>query len=188
MRRQGLAAVLALAAGAAWVWSASGEEGAEAPELPPVEEAPAIPSETDVEVSGVEDAAPSPGTITPPLPLPEVEIPPIAPVGPDPFKPRELPPPRPAGTPLLEEGKRLFNREGRLELDDEGEPVFVLDDTGIEPLSLLRNSWREYLESVTGLAKKESRWRVSGLVTRYHNRNYLLLHKCVRIMPEEEGL
>ena len=97
-----------------------------------------------------------------------------------------LPSPK-AGPPPLAEGKRLFDREGRLDFDDEGQPTFVFD-SGDVPVRLLESAWREFLESVTDDGKKHARWRVSGIVTLYQNRNYLLLTKVVRIMPEEEDL
>jgi len=64
--------------------------------------------------------------------------------------------------------------------------VFVFD-SGDTPMRLIESRLREYLESVTEYGKKEARWRVSGVVTEYQHQNYLLLTKCVRMMPEEEG-
>jgi len=124
--------------------------------------------------------------VTPPPPLPDVEIPPIPEVDDNPFKPG-LPPVRVKPSDIVEEGKRLFNREGRLEMDKIGRAVFVFD-SGDKPMQLLENSWREYLESRTDYAKKKARWRVSGIVTVYGKRNYFLLTKCTQIMPEEENL
>ena len=138
------------------------------------------------------EASPAPPpkepTIDPPAQLPEVEIPLIPPVDEtDPFKPGEYRPAPKAGPGPLAEGKHLFDREGRLALDEEGHPIFVFD-SGDEPMRLLESANREYLENATAQGAKHARWRVSGLVTLYHGRNYLLLLKVVRIMPEEEGL
>jgi len=124
--------------------------------------------------------------VVPPAPLPDVEIPPIPEVDADPFKPG-LPPVRVKPPDIVEEGKRLFNREGRLEMDKIGRAIFVFD-SGDKPMKLLENSWREYLEARTGYARKKVRWRISGIVTVYGKRNYLLLTKCVLIMPEEQNL
>jgi len=119
--------------------------------------------------------------------MPEVAIPPIPPVGEDPFRPGM---PRAAGEPqllTLQEDKRLFNREGRIAIDDDGRTVFVFD-SGDPPMRLLENSLRQYLEGVTDLGKLYARWRVSGLITEYRGKNYLLLSKVVRVMPEEDAL
>jgi len=128
-----------------------------------------------------------PPTITPPPVLPDVDIPPIPEVDKDdPFKPG--PPPRREGpSHLIAEGKRLFNQEGRLEMDEIGRAIFVFD-SGDPPMYLLENSWREFLEHRTDYARHKVRWRVSGLVTVYGKQNYLLLTKCLRIKPEEQDL
>lgn len=130
--------------------------------------------------------APEP-TINPPPQIPEVEIPPIPQVDEEnPFTPAEPKKPVPGPAAGLEEGKRLFNREGRVAVDDTGRTVFVFD-SGDKPMRLLENSWREFLETITDFGKKDAHWRVSGLITVYQHQNYLLLTKCVRMMPEEEG-
>lgn len=126
-------------------------------------------------------------TINPPPQVPEVAIPPIPQVDEDDtFKPAEPPEAAEAPAVSLDEGKRLFHREGRLALDDEKHAIFVFD-SGDKPMRLLENSWRQFLETTTDFGKKEARRRVSGLITVYHQRNYLLLTKCIRMMPEEEG-
>jgi len=135
-------------------------------------------------------AAPAPAgkepDITPPPQLPDVDIPSIPEVGQDPFKPGPRPVrPRPPDT--IDEGKRLFNREGRLELDQIGRAIFVFD-SGDKPIWLLESTWREYLEKVTVQGKKKAHWRVSGIVTVYGGRNYLLLTKVVPMGGEEENL
>jgi len=125
--------------------------------------------------------------ITPPPVLPDVAIPPIPEVDEEnPFKPGPSPR-RETPSGLIAEGKRFFNREGRLEMDPIGRAIFVFD-SGERPMYLLENSWREYLEHRTDYGKKKARWRISGLVTVYGKRNYLLLTKCIRIEPEEEDL
>ncbi len=128
-----------------------------------------------------------PPTITPPPVLPDVDIPPIPEVDKDdPFKPGP-PPRREKPSDLLAEGKRLFHREGRLEMDKIGRALFVFD-SGDPPMYLLENSWREFLEHRTDYARHKVRWRISGLVTVYGKQNYLLLTKCMRIKPEEQNL
>jgi hypothetical protein len=128
----------------------------------------------------------STSTVTPPTPLPPVAIPPIPEVDKNPFEPGPAPV-RPIKPDVLEEGKRLFNREGRLDKDAEGHAVFIFD-SGDKPMRLLENSWREYLESRTEQGERRSRWRVSGMVMVYQGTNYLLLTKAVHVLAEEENL
>ena len=126
-----------------------------------------------------------PGTISPPAPLPDVEIPPIPPVGDDPFKPGPMPV-RKKRPDVLEEGKHLFNREGRIEVDPIGRSIFVFD-SGDKAMRVLENSWRQYLERSTESGKKKIRWRVSGTVMVYEEENYLLITRAVHVLAEEEG-
>ena len=166
--------------------SAQASESAEAPVAAPAPipevEIPSMPAAKSAEAEASEPV------ITPPPPVPEVEIPAIPPVDPKyPFKQSVYKPPVKGGPAPLEEGKRIFDREGRFDHDAEGNPVFVFD-SGDTPMRLLESRWREYLESVTDEGRKHARWRVSGIVTLYYRHNYLLLMKVVRIEAEEEGL
>ena len=142
--------------------------------------APAAPS-----AKGISPMPSGPGTITPPAPLPDVEIPPIPPVGDDPFKPGPMPV-RKKRPDVLEEGKHLFNREGRLDVDPIGRTTFVFD-SGDKPMRVLENSWRQYLERSTDSGKKKIRWRISGTVMVYEEENYLLITRAVHVLAEEEG-
>ncbi len=126
-------------------------------------------------------------TIDPPPPIPEPEVPPIPPVGDDPFKPGPRPEPKDPGPGLIEEGKRLFNREGRLAVGPGLEPEFVFD-SGDAPMRLVPCAWREHIENLSKFGKLDIRWRVSGVATVYRGRNYLLLTKAIRMRPEEENL
>jgi hypothetical protein len=196
MRQAAVVAAVFLAMALAWVLASAGggwaadpartAEFAEAPVIPP----PAIPevgipSMPSAKSGEAETAEP---VITPPPPVPEVEIPAIPPVDPkNPFRPREYKPPVKAGPAPLEEGKRIFDREGRFDHDADGRPVFVFD-SGDTPMRLLESRWREYLESVTDEGQKHARWRLSGIITLYYHHNYLLPTKVVRIEAEEEGL
>jgi hypothetical protein len=122
--------------------------------------------------------------ITPPAPMPDIDIPPIPEVGKEPYQPGPMPV-RPKPADVLEEGKHLFNREGQLDMDPIGRSTFVFN-SGDKPMYLLENSWREYLENITERGTKKIRWRVSGVVTVYGGRNYLLVTKVVHVLPEEE--
>lgn len=211
MRRMAIVALLALLVGVGWLAARAatdepagedqkpvlakprneGPEGTETAPDEPKEPAPAPPAEkpektlakpvakTTAKTPEVADTS-----LLPPPPLPDVPIPPIPEVDKDPFKPG-LPPVRVNPPDVIEEGKRLFNREGRLDVDKIGRSIFVFDG-GDKPMYLLESASREYLEKVTDYAKKKARWRVSGIVTIYGKQNFLLLTKVVQIMPEEE--
>ena len=164
---------------------------AEAAAKAPAEAAAKAPAEAAVKApaavpaKGTSPMPAGPGTITPPAPLPDVEIPPIPPVGDDPFKPGPMPV-RKKRPDVLEEGKHLFNREGRIEVDPIGRSIFVFD-SGDKAMRVLENSWRQYLERSTESGKKKIRWRVSGTVMVYEEENYLLIPRAVHVLAEEEG-
>jgi len=165
---------------------AQASESAEVPVAKPAPipevEIPSLPAAKSAEAEATEPI------LTPPPPVPEVEIPAIPPVDPKyPFKQSVYKPPVKGPPAPLEEGKRIFDREGRFDHDVDGNPVFVFD-SGDTPIRLLESRWREYLESVTDEGRKHARWRISGIVTLYHRHNYLLPTKVVRIEAEEERL
>jgi hypothetical protein len=164
----------------------------EPPATPPAKPAPvAIPKKTvDLpKTDGLEN-------IIPPPQVPDVDIPPIPEIKKtvgkdgviteDPFTPG----PRPVAkkkSDAIDEGKRLFDREGRLEVDPLGRPVFVFD-SGDKPMQLLESTQREMLELVTDRGKRRARWRISGIVTVYEGQNFLLVTRATRILAEQEKL
>jgi hypothetical protein len=155
----------------------------EPPATPPAKPAPvAIPKKAPdlTKTDGLEN-------VIPPPQVPDVDIPPIPEVKQeDPFKPG----PRPVAkkkSDAIDEGKRLFDREGRLEVDPLGRPVFIFD-SGDRPMQLLENIQRELLESVTDHGKRRARWRISGIVTVYEGKNFLLVTRATRILAEQEKL
>jgi hypothetical protein len=107
-------------------------------------------------------------------------------VGKNPFQPGPGPV-RPRKPETIDEGKRLFDREGRVEFDPLGRPLFIFD-SGDKPMRILENVIREMIETATQRGKKPAHWRISGLVTVYEGANFLLITRAVRILPEEEGL
>jgi hypothetical protein len=125
--------------------------------------------------------------IIPPPQVPDVDIPPIPEVQKeDPFKPG----PRPVAkkkSDAIDEGKRLFDREGRLEVDPLGRPYFVFN-SGEKPMQLLENTQRELLENATDRGKRRAKWRISGIVTVYEGKNFLLVTRATRVLAEEENL
>jgi len=187
-----LAAALAVAVGVVVVRAATEDSGPQeaVPAKPRTEVLPEEARTEAVPAKPRTEQVPEPTEIpdiAPPPTLPEVDIPPIPEVDEDdPFQ-AGVPPRREGPSGLLAEGKRLFNREGRLETDRIGRSIFVFD-SGDPPMYLLENSWREFLEVRTRYGSELARWRVSGLVTVYGERNYLLLTKCARIEAEEDEL
>ncbi|MCX5675490.1 MAG: hypothetical protein NTX87_10835 [Planctomycetota bacterium] len=187
---------------------------APAPPAPPAPSAPAVPAPVarpapsapaapvaKATPQGTEKGPPAPmakpvaagsakpeaaGMVAPPPPVPDVEIPPIPEVGDNPFMPGP-PPVRKKKPDTIEEGKRIFDREGRVEVDPLGRPLFIFD-SGEKPMPILENTVREMLESATDHGKRKTRWRVSGLVTVYEGKNFVLITRATRILPEEENL
>ena len=193
MKRAVVAAVVLLAIGAGWASLAQVPGQGSPSEAMPGEVAQPFPvakpradAPEAAPVVRPAEAAPAPSVITPPPPVPDVPIPPIPEVDKEPFKPGPTPvrQPRPD---VLAEGKRLFNREGRMETDAIGRPVFVFD-SGEKPMRILENSWREYIETRTDRGKKKAHWRISGVVMVYEGTNFLLLTKAVHLLAEEENL
>jgi hypothetical protein len=155
----------------------------EPPATPPAKPAPvAVPKKTaDLpKTDGLEN-------IIPPPQVPDVDIPPIPEVKKeDPFTPGPMPVAK-KKSDAIDEGKRLFDREGRLEVDPLGRPVFVFD-SGDKPMQLLESTQREMLELVTDRGKRRARWRISGIVTVYEGKNFLLVTRATRILAEQEKL
>jgi hypothetical protein len=193
MKRAVVAAAVLLAIGTGWASLAQVPgQGSQDTAMPgeiaqPVPAPRSASAETDAAPAArPAGEAPAPASVTPPAPVPDVSIPPIPEVDKEPFKPGQAPVRKPKPD-FLEEGKRLFNREGRMEMDAIGRPMFVFD-SGDKPMRILENSWREYIETRTDRGKKKAHWRISGVVMLYEGANYLLLTKVVHLMPEEENL
>jgi hypothetical protein len=85
---------------------------------------------------------------------------------------------------VLREGTDIVNRIGRLQKSADGQqPEFLFDSDGKAlrdpPMVLLPNLKLMAIETATMGQSRELRFRVSGVVTEYHGRNYLLLDKAV---------
>lgn len=83
---------------------------------------------------------------------------------------------------VLREGTPVVNRVGRLVLGADGGPsefVFESDGGALRdpPLIVLPNLKLMIMEDTTRGNTREPRFRVSGVVTEYRGRNYLLLDK-----------
>ena len=83
---------------------------------------------------------------------------------------------------VLREGTPIVNRLGRLTLGADGRPAeFTFESDGgalrDPPLIVLPNLKLMIMEDAARGATREPRFRVSGVVTEYRGRNYLLLEK-----------
>jgi hypothetical protein len=85
------------------------------------------------------------------------------------------------GHPLLLEGTFLSERPGRL-VHESGRPMFVFhvegDDRPARSIEIMENQLLEAMERETEAGFSE--FIISGEVTRYKDRNYLLLRKILR--------
>ena len=95
-----------------------------------------------------------------------------------------------AGQKLLPEGHYLSDRRGRL-LRQGDQLVFVFESDGKAladpPITLLPNRWLEKMESDVTASAESMIFHVSGEVTTYRGRNYLLLRKVLIERRTERG-
>ncbi len=87
---------------------------------------------------------------------------------------------------LIQEGRWLIDREGRLDRVD-GQTRFIFD-SGDEPITLLPNAKLERIEDISDYGRRGQKFRISGAVTVYRGRNYLLLSKVLIIPRAIEDL
>src|SRR4029077_6376832 len=88
--------------------------------------------------------------------------------------------------PLVREGNYLINRTGRLTRTKDGQQwEFTFDSDGSTlqdpPMILLANLELMKMESTLSSDERDPRFRVTGMVTEFKGRNYLLLEKSVKI-------
>jgi len=95
----------------------------------------------------------------------------------------------PAAKPLppVREGKVLSDRVARLTRTADGQPELTFEADGKRmldpPMIVLPNLKLTQMESALTAANRDLRFRVTGLVTEYKARNYILLDKCL-VIPE----
>jgi len=89
---------------------------------------------------------------------------------------------RRVGAKLLPEGDYLADRRGRLAQRGK-QLVFVFESDGKSladpPITLLPNRWLEKMEADVTASPELMTFRISGEVTTYRGRNYLLLRKVL---------
>jgi hypothetical protein len=95
-----------------------------------------------------------------------------------------------AGTGILREGTDIIDRMGRLQKSaDNQQEEFILESDGHEmqeaPLMILPNLKLMSMETATSQTSHDLRFRITGTVTEYHGRNYILLEKVV-VVPDKD--
>jgi hypothetical protein len=89
---------------------------------------------------------------------------------------------------LIREGQYIFDRTGRLTHGANGQdPELTFDADGKAlkdpPMLILPNLNRMQMEKAVLGSSRDLRFKVTGLVTEYNGRNYILLQKVV-VVPE----
>ncbi len=94
-------------------------------------------------------------------------------------------------TNVLREGSLIIDRTGRIVRSADGNQVeFVFDSDGQAlrdaPLVILPNLTLMKMEQAATGVNRDLRFRISGMVTEYRGRNYVLLDKGL-VVPDAQG-
>jgi hypothetical protein len=97
-------------------------------------------------------------------------------------------PPRNDQYTVIREGTYLIDRIGRLTKTAEGQNELTLesDGSGLKdpPLIILPNQNLGLMEMELRRSSRDLKFRVSGLITEYNNRNYILVEKMIVMSGE----
>jgi hypothetical protein len=89
---------------------------------------------------------------------------------------------------LIREGTRLPERVARLTRTADGQAELTFESDGQSlvdpPMLILPNLWLATMEKAITNTSRDLKFRISGTVTEYGNRNYILLEKVV-VVPDE---
>jgi hypothetical protein len=90
--------------------------------------------------------------------------------------------------PIIREGTFIADRTGRLTKSPDGvqsELTFDADGRAMQdpPMIILPNLKLEMMEQAVSGSNRDLKFRVTGMVTEYHSRNYLLLERVV-VVPD----
>ncbi len=90
--------------------------------------------------------------------------------------------------PLVREGTFITDRTGRLTKSPDGlSAEFSFDSDGQAmqdpPMLILPNLKLELMEQAVSGSNRDLKFHVTGMVTEYHNRNYLLMERVV-VVPD----
>lgn len=95
--------------------------------------------------------------------------------------------PRSQPLSVIREGSFVFDRVGRLTRTNDGQPEFVFEADGQAmqdpPLLIHPNLKLMVMEYAVKNSARPPRFRVTGMITEYGNRNYILVEKAV-VVPE----
>jgi hypothetical protein len=84
------------------------------------------------------------------------------------------------------EGTFLIEQPGRLTHNKKGEPVFVFDKDGkTQQLTLMANSNLAKMEDVVTGAASRTVFKITGMMTEYRGKNYLLVDRVVMLTPRK---
>ena len=94
---------------------------------------------------------------------------------------------KPAPRALIREGEIIAQRVGRLTRTAEGQPEFAFEADGQAlqdpPMVILPNSGLQRMEGAIASTSRDLRFQISGMVTEYNGRNYILI-ETVSVLPE----
>lgn len=89
--------------------------------------------------------------------------------------------------PVLREGTYVVDRTGRIKTNSDGQTVFLFDADGKTlrdpPMILLPNLLLMSIQTAASNSSRDLHFRITGMVTEYKGRNYILLDKVV-VVPE----
>lgn len=88
---------------------------------------------------------------------------------------------------VLREGTYLFDRTARLTKTTKGESELTFESDGKAlrdpPMIILPNLKLQQMEDQVSAANRDLKFRVTGMVTEYRGRNYILLERAVALDP-----
>ena len=100
--------------------------------------------------------------------------------------------PQTPSVPLKREGDMIVQRVGHLQAMPNGAFEFRFDSDGRQlhdpPMTILPNRRLADMEAALTRAGGDLRFQVTGMVTQYRGRNYLLIEKAAEVVTGHEGL
>lgn len=88
---------------------------------------------------------------------------------------------------VIREGTFIFDRTARLTHAQNGESELTFESDGKAlrdpPMLILPNLKLQQMEDQVTAASRDLKFRVSGMVTEYHGRNYVLIERVVALDP-----
>ena len=92
---------------------------------------------------------------------------------------------------LVREGSYVLNRRGRLTRTAEGQFEFTFEADGSAlkdpPMIILPNVKLTQMETAVKTNSRDLKFRMSGMVTEYNGRNYVLMEQVVVVQDETVG-